>query len=124
LPGTLNRVYYQLESQWEEYSIKTGILRNKLDTIKSLLVSKKAVVEEIKRGSGPKSDLSELDDVDNGNDIVPWKLVWPYMPHSAKGVKHIPLTRRKTGYSLEEKIVSVAERYAVLGLFSKTKCFN
>ncbi|EQC38810.1 hypothetical protein SDRG_03769 [Saprolegnia diclina VS20] len=105
-PGVLNRVYCDIEEQWEAASLRTAMLKNELETIKSLNVSRPHALLEVQKRLKHLSP----DQVDakvpaaSSDDLLPFGSVWPSLPPAGKGLKHIPLLQRKTGPSVEEKM--------------------
>ncbi|OQS00573.1 tRNA pseudouridine synthase [Achlya hypogyna] len=108
-PGVLNRVYCDIESQWEAASLRTAMLRNQLETLKEITIERGQALEEVqKRLKHLRPDQVEAKvpvvAPTDGKELLPFGSVWPSLPPAGKGLKHIPIMQRRTGHSVEEKL--------------------
>jgi tRNA pseudouridine38/39 synthase len=119
-PGILNRVYAQVEQQWELAAIRTAILRNQLETLRDMYVRQDHCLGEIRRKHKGLA-LKDIHQWTRSSDVmIAFARIWPYLPYAGKSVKHIPLMRRKTGYSVEEKMDSVQRKQNAKGNIEST----
>ncbi|CAK4697751.1 hypothetical protein LEN26_014406 [Aphanomyces euteiches] len=108
MPGVLNRVYHDVEAQWELANLRTSLLRNQLNRIKELPVEPKAAIPELKRRQTPQTPtfVAAIEAFGDKSD-EPYGSIWHMLPAAGKGLKHIPLLERKCGFSFEEKMQKI-----------------
>ncbi|OQR89516.1 tRNA pseudouridine synthase [Thraustotheca clavata] len=116
-PSVLNRVYWDIESQWEAASLRTAMLKNHLEAMKSLPVERSQAVEEVQKRLKHKS-REEVEkmvpkavvDKNSTMEMLLFNDIWPLLPPSGKGLKHIPLMQRNTAFSVQEKMASTLRK--------------
>ncbi|KAF0700768.1 Aste57867_8721 [Aphanomyces stellatus] len=110
MPGVLNRVYHDIEGQWEAASLRMALLRNHLDRLKHLPVHPKAAIPDMKRRQTPQTPayMAAIEAYGDANE--PFGSILHMLPAAGKGLKHIPLLQRKCGFSFEEKMVRVKRK--------------
>ncbi|ETV92781.1 tRNA pseudouridine(38-40) synthase, variant [Aphanomyces invadans] len=114
MPGAVNRVYHDVENQWEAANLRAALLRNQLDTLKKLPVQPHRAIVELQRRQTPQTAAHIA--AFNAYDVdahVEFGEILHRLPAAGKGLKHIPLLQRKCGFSFEEKMNKVKRKAAM-----------
>ncbi|RHY28178.1 hypothetical protein DYB32_006168 [Aphanomyces invadans] len=129
MPGAVNRVYHDVENQWEAANLRAALLRNQLDTLKKLPVQPHRAIVELQRRQTPQTAAHVRPSIRcitaerdgqiaafNAYDVdahVEFGEILHRLPAAGKGLKHIPLLQRKCGFSFEEKMNKVKRKAAM-----------
>ncbi|RQM14127.1 hypothetical protein B5M09_012298 [Aphanomyces astaci] len=109
MPGAVNRVYHDVENQWEAANLRAALLRNQLDALKRLPVHPHRAIVELQRRQTPQT-ANHMAALLAYDADVPFGEILPRLPAAGKGLKHIPLLDRKCGFSFEEKMHKVKRK--------------
>ncbi|KAG7400878.1 tRNA pseudouridine synthase 3 [Phytophthora boehmeriae] len=109
-PLALLQVHAQLTETWEQRCVQAAMLRSHLDALESFQVDANIVVKDLDHYA-PKLEqlLRERNLLTDDGGLVQWKDVSPLLP-LAKKRKTLPLVKRDTGHSVDERKRKMQER--------------
>ncbi|KAL3671455.1 hypothetical protein V7S43_003377 [Phytophthora oleae] len=109
-PLALLQVHAQLTEMWEQRSVQATMLRSHLDALEAFQVDAKLVVNDLDHYAPKLEVLMRAQKLltDEGG-AVEWKDVSPLLPLSKKR-KTLPLAKRDTGHSVDERKRKAQER--------------
>ncbi|KAG6597949.1 tRNA pseudouridine(38-40) synthase [Phytophthora cinnamomi] len=109
-PLALLQVHAQLTETWEKRCVQAAMLRSHLDTLEAFRVDARLVVNDLDHYA-PKLEqlMRERKLLTNEGGIVQWKDISPLLPLSKKR-KTLPLAKRDTGHSVDERKRIAQER--------------
>ncbi|POM73185.1 tRNA pseudouridine(38-40) synthase [Phytophthora palmivora] len=109
-PLALLQVHAQLSETWEQRCVQAAMLRSHLDALEAFQVDAGLVVKDLDHYA-PKLEqlMRERKLLTDEGGIVQWKDVSPLLPLSKKR-KTLPLAKRDTGHSVDERKRKAQER--------------
>ncbi|KAG2790745.1 hypothetical protein PC129_g6990 [Phytophthora cactorum] len=109
-PLALLQVHAQLTEMWEQRSVQAAMLRSHLDALEAFQVDANLVVKDLDHYA-PKLEqlMRERNLLTDEGGVVEWKNVSPLLPLSKKR-KTLPLAKRDTGHSVDERKRKAQER--------------
>ncbi|RLN51298.1 hypothetical protein BBJ29_003064 [Phytophthora kernoviae] len=109
-PLALLQVHAQLSERWEQRCVQAAMVRSHLDALESFCVDANIVVKDLDHYA-PKLEqlMRERNLLTDDGGMVQWKDVSPLLP-LAKKRKVLPLVKRDTGHSVDERKRKMQER--------------
>jgi len=109
-PLALLQVHAQLTETWEQRSIQAAMLRSHLDALDAFRLDARLVVRDLDHYAPKLEQLMRARSLltDEGGSVQ-WKDVSPLLP-LAKKRKNLPLAKRDTGHSVDERKRVALER--------------
>ncbi|KAL4087528.1 hypothetical protein PRIC1_013418 [Phytophthora ramorum] len=109
-PLALLQVHAQLTETWEQRCVQAAMLRSHLDALEAFRLSAGLVVKDLDHYA-PKLErlMRERNLLTDESSMLQWKDVSPLLPLSKKR-KTLPLAKRDTGHSVDERKRIAQER--------------